>query len=46
MSVEATTPPSRFANFSTDRLFVVVSRLVALVLLVAVLSYLSPYFLT
>lgn len=46
MSVEATAPLSRFANFPTDRLFVVVSRLVALVLLVAVLSYLSPYFLT
>lgn len=46
MSVEITSPPSRFANFPTDRLFVVVSRLVALALLVAVLSYMSPYFLT
>jgi len=46
MSVEATTPLARFANLPADRLFVVVSRIVALVLLVAVLSFLSPYFLT
>ena len=46
MSVEVTSRPSRIANFPSDRLFVVVSRVLALVLLVAALSYLSPYFLT
>jgi hypothetical protein len=46
MSVEATQLTTRLGGLSPDRLFVIVSRLVALVLLVTVLSLLSPYFLT
>ena len=46
MSLDAIRLPSRLSGLSSDRLFVVVSRLVALVLLVAALSILSPYFLT
>jgi ribose transport system permease protein len=47
MSVEATTPlAARLGSLSADRVFVIVSRLVALVLLITALSMLSPYFLT
>jgi ribose transport system permease protein len=46
MSVEATQLTTRLGGLSPDRLFFVVSRLVALILLVTVLSLLSPYFLT
>jgi ribose transport system permease protein len=46
MSVEVTNLQSRWPSLHTDRLFVVVSRLIALALLVVVLSILSPYFLT
>jgi ribose transport system permease protein len=46
MSVEVAKPQSRWPSLHTDRLFVVMSRLIALALLVLVLSILSPYFLT
>jgi ribose transport system permease protein len=46
MSAEATRLPTRVAGLPADRLFVIASRLVALMLLVTVLSILSPYFLT
>lgn len=46
MSAEAPRLPARLAGLSADRLFVVASRLVALMLLVTVLAILSPYFLT
>jgi ribose transport system permease protein len=46
MSVEAAKLPSRWAGSHTDRLFVVVSRLIAVGLVVVVLSILSPHFLT
>lgn len=44
--VSASRPASLLGNLPTDRMFVVVSRLIALVALVAVLSYLSPHFFT
>ena len=46
MSAGAARLPARIAGLPADRLFVVASRLVALMLLVTVLSILSPYFLT
>jgi ribose transport system permease protein len=46
MSAAAAHLPARIAGLPADRLFVVASRLVALMLLVMVLSILSPYFLT
>jgi ribose transport system permease protein len=46
MSVEATKLQSRWPSLHSDQLFVVVSRLIALALLVAALSILSPHFLT
>lgn len=46
MSVEVTKLQSRWLSLHTDRLFVVVSRLIALALLVVALSIMSPYFLT
>ena len=46
MSAETTKFPSRWTSLDSDQLFVVVSRLIALVLLVGALSVLSPYFLT
>ena len=46
MSVEVTKLQSSWPNLHMDRLFVVVSRLIALALLVVALSILSPYFLT
>lgn len=46
MSVDATTALSRVSALPADRVFVVVSRLLALALLIAALSFLSPYFLT
>jgi ribose/xylose/arabinose/galactoside ABC-type transport system permease subunit len=46
MSVEATQLTTRLGGLSPDRLFFIVSRLVALILLVTALSLLSPYFLT
>ena len=46
MSVEATKVLSRWTSLDADQLFVVVSRLIALVLLVTALSFLSEYFLT
>ena len=46
MSLELTKSHSRIPGLQADRLFVVVSRLIALTLLVVVLSVLSPYFMT
>jgi ribose transport system permease protein len=46
MSVEAAKLLSRWASSHTDRLFVVISRMIAVGLLAIVLSILSPYFLT
>src|SRR3974390_169352 len=46
MSVEVAKLRSRWLSLHMDQLFVVVSRLIALTLLVGVLSILSPYFLT
>lgn len=46
MSVESTKLPAGWTNLDADQLFVVVSRLIALVLLVTVLSFLSEHFLT
>ena len=46
MSLEAARPLSRLLGLPSDRLFVAISRLIALVLLIVVLSILSPYFLT
>lgn len=46
VSAAATRPAGLLGNLPTDRMFVVVSRLIALVALIAVLSYLSPHFFT
>lgn len=46
MSAEMTKLPSRWTSLDSDQLFVVVSRVIALVLLIAALSFLSPHFLT
>jgi ribose transport system permease protein len=46
MSVESAKVPSRWTSLDSDQLFVVVSRLIALALLIAALSLLSPHFLT
>jgi ribose transport system permease protein len=46
MSAEATGTATLAGALPADRLFVIASRLIALILLVAVLSVLSPYFLT
>ena len=47
MSVAASTsPPALMFGLSPDRLFVVLSRIVALTALIVTLSILSPYFLT
>jgi ribose transport system permease protein len=46
MSAEATGTAPLAGALPADRLFVIASRLIALMLLVAVLSVLSPYFLT
>ena len=46
MSVELAKVPSRWTSLDLDQLFVVVSRLIALALLIAALSLLSPHFLT
>ena len=46
MSAEATGTATLARALPADRLFVIASRLIALMLLVAVLSVLSPYFLT
>jgi ribose transport system permease protein len=46
MSLEATRLEAHLPGLYADRLFVLVSRLVAIVLLIAALSFLSPYFLT
>lgn len=46
MSLPATRPQLRSLNLPYDQLFVVISRLIALVLLIVVLSILSPHFLT
>ena len=46
MSVESAKFPSRWTSLDSDQLFVVVSRLIALALLIAALSFLSPHFLT
>jgi ribose transport system permease protein len=46
MSAEASRVSSRIGGLPADRLFVIASRLVALIVLVAVLAVLSPYFLT
>jgi len=46
MSTETTKLPLRWTSLDSDQLFVVVSRVVALVLLIAALSFLSPHFLT
>ena len=46
MSVETAKFPSRWTSLDSDQLFVVVSRLIALALLVVALSFLSPHFLT
>jgi ribose transport system permease protein len=46
MSTEATGTATLTGALPADRLFVIASRLIALMLLVAVLSVLSPYFLT
>ena len=46
MSLRAAGPLLRPLSLPSDQLFVAVSRLIALVLLIVVLSILSPYFLT
>ena len=46
MSVEMLKPALRLPGLHADRLFVVVTRLIALTLLIVALSILSPYFLT
>jgi ribose transport system permease protein len=46
MSLRAAGPLSHPLGFANDQLFVAVSRLIALILLIVVLSILSPYFLT
>ena len=46
MSVESAKFPSRWTSLDSDQLFVVISRLIALALLITVLSFLSPHFLT
>jgi ribose transport system permease protein len=46
MSLDMTKPTLPFARLHADRLFVLVSRLIALTLLIVALSILSPYFLT
>lgn len=46
MSATTTTPVTVMPVWLTDRAFVVVSRLVALMIIVVALSLLSPYFLT
>lgn len=46
MSVESAKFSSRWASLDSDQLFVIVSRLIALALLVTTLSVLSEYFLT
>ena len=46
MSAEAARLAARIVRLPSDRLFVIVSRLVALALLITALSILSPYFLT
>jgi ribose transport system permease protein len=46
MTVLADRPPAQVLRLPADRAFVVISRLTALVLLVAALSLLSPHFLT
>ena len=46
MSLRAARSQLRTFNLPYDQLFVVISRLIALILLIVVLSILSPYFLT
>lgn len=46
MSLRAAGPQLRSLNLPYDQMFVAISRLIALVLLIVVLSILSPYFLT
>lgn len=46
MSLRAARPQLRSLSLPYDQMFVVISRLIALVFLVVVLSILSPYFLT
>ena len=46
MSVESAKFPSRWTSLDSDQLFVVVSRLIALALLITALSILSAHFLT
>ena len=46
MSVESAKLPSRWTSRDSDQLFVIVSRLIALGLLIVALALLSPYFLT
>ncbi len=46
MSLDTTKLPLRLPGVHADRMFVVISRLIALILLIVVLSILSPYFLT
>ena len=46
MSLESAKFPSRWTSLDSDQLFVVISRLIALALLITMLSFLSPHFLT
>ncbi len=46
MSADANQLAARIGTIPSDRIFLIVSRLVALILLITVLSILSPYFLT
>jgi ribose transport system permease protein len=46
MSLPAAEPRLRSLNLPYEQMFVVISRLIALVILIVVLSILSPYFLT
>ena len=46
MSLESAKFSSRWTSLDSDQLFVVISRLIALALLITVLSFLSPHFLT
>ena len=46
MSVESVKIHSRWTSLDSDQLFVVISRLIALALLITALSLLSPHFLT
>ena len=46
MSVESAKFSLRWTSLDSDQLFVVISRLIALALLITVLSFLSPHFLT